>query len=345
VSCGNIIAILHGLIHKQDVTKDRYFSLAHQEVPFYALAERLLYISAYLRDHIKDSYQEFDAFTLINELSQLYDDYEKGMDVKKRAVLLQRKECIKLGALGRNHVLLQKAREVDERGIGRFNFYVFDDELIMHHEMTKRDVEDLCVYLRAHPEVDDLYFSLQLDLDSLRLLLSVPSVKTLYLHEFQANDETAAVFAAAPYLKSLGIDAISKKQCMSIQGLKILSSNLNLEEITVVYEGQPEEEGRQWAAILSEQDPIKRAQYGDEARAYQQKEQQKMLSQQLAVSVRKFSLLNEHVKRLELQLEHAGHGKRGRQKRNMLQSQLSVFRQQIQEAPDEVSRCYIKPLC
>lgn len=328
----NVFHILRSMIegayqHPDKENKSISLSTAHihYQLLFYSIAERLLYIAAYMIQQYTQSDDKILAHTLINQLEQAYVDNQQGKNARGILEKIEAEVMLLLKRLSNNHPLLQKAMQVNERAINRFTSNLWNDHYVNFscQALTNDDIDDLCEYLRQNPCICKIrFYKTALSPAALTALTKLPSILKLEFKDCRLTDAAARVFADACYLEKL---AIYDDHGMTLTGAKLMRGNTHIKSLYCENRTQSKKERQAWDKIIKEEDLTIRRIFAEEAK------------HEYTLSAKKYVALNTHLAHLEKQLQSVGHGKRGRCKKNNLHEQVLFFRTQL------VSDAYLAP--
>jgi len=290
----------------------------NDNLPFYKLTEKLLYVAAYLRPFKKHNVNKAIVNTLINELEAAYHDYSEGQCSIERLQSIETRLSSVLKPLGEADSLLQKAQEaqqldylaLSDRG-NKLSFNSF--------QFTSSRAGDLHDYLRLHPNINNIYMSSAvIATDILTLLTSLKSIKKLSFYGCKLSDEHLKILSQAPFLNKVTIDCCDG---VSLEGVKALTRNPNLQIIRVIagcsddvdYYDPKYEEINQWMKQIHK------------------KPNDQLAKAKETTALEKITRCQNHLERLEDQVNHTKSGKRGRAKKQSLLGQISIFTQRLQD--------------
>lgn len=267
----NIFKVLYFLINQDNLIElnekidhdDLFISIHMDEIKseINRLARALLYLCCDIY-HYKYNDKINDVSCLITQLKQILtkniasDDLTLQMNDLKMKV----NEIIN-SPLSKNALILQLAKQTNKPMSERFALWTYKNSLrISHTELTVDDYNDLCLYLRNHPEVNTLDVSvINISLQSLSLLTKIKSIHELICYDCQFNDAHAKILATAPFLTKLRLVSNS---AITLQGAKMIVSNLLINHL---YLPRPNDFDKSiWSKVVNEKDTQVRLQYARE---------------------------------------------------------------------------------
>jgi hypothetical protein len=229
---------------------------------FYAIAERLIYICAYLKNAANQPHNRQMAISLIKQLEMTYYAQLDNRNINNKLIYL-------LNILDKNNILIQKALQVDDRALNRFSAYIYKNKEIefSNENLSQVDIIDLCDYLLRNPQIVKVYIgNNRLTSKDIALLVSVPTLRKLLFDCCQLNAKAINILTETSHLTALLIYEHNVVDGITINKIKKLASNLAFTNLEYKIDNQTKEERQVWKKILREKDPIIRANFAVEVK-------------------------------------------------------------------------------